>query len=111
MFTRNVMIKLKPNSAPEFTRLIEKGIIPASNKQIGFLNEINLVAPDDLEALTISFWETQEQAEAYGRTGYPEALKTLSKVIEGTPKVGIFRVATSTFPKIAAKGVGSTLIF
>jgi hypothetical protein len=111
MFTRNVTIDLKANTASEFTRLIEKEIIPLLNKQSGFLNEITMVAPQGLQALTISLWETQEQAEAYDQTGYPEVLKTLTKVIEGTPKVGTFRVATSTFPRGAAKGVGSTLIF
>jgi heme-degrading monooxygenase HmoA len=111
MVTRNVTIKLQANSASEFTRLIEKEIIPLLHEQSGFLNAITLVAPQGLEAMAISLWDTQEQAEAYDLSGYPEVVKLLSKVIEGIPKVGTFVVATSTFSRSAAKGAGSTLIF
>ena len=33
---------------------------------------------------------------------YPEALKTLAKVVEGTPEVHTYEVSNSTFHKIAA---------
>jgi hypothetical protein len=103
MFTRNVMLKLKANSAPELTTLIENEVIPLLRKQPGFCDEITFVAPEGSEALAISFWDTQENAEAYSRTAYPEVLKTLVKVIEGTPKVETFVVSNSTFDKISAK--------
>jgi hypothetical protein len=103
MFTRNVMLKLKANSATELTTLIENQIIPMLRKQTGFRDEITFIAPEGSEALAISFWDTQENAEAYSRTTYPEVLKALVKVIEGTPKVETFVVSNSTFHKIAAK--------
>ena len=102
MITRNVTIKLKANSAPEFTQIIEEQILPLLRKQNGFRDEITFLAPERSEALGISFWDTQADAEAYNRTGYPEVLKTLSKVVEGTPKVENFEVSNSTFHKIAA---------
>ena len=105
MFTRNVTLKLKANSAPEFTRLIENEILPLLRKHEGFRDEILFVAPERSEALAISFWDTKENADAYNRTGYPEVLKSMSKVVEGTPKVETFEVSYSTFQKIAAKGV------
>lgn len=105
MFARNVTSKLKANSAPEFTRLIQNEILPLFRKQKGFLDEILFVAPERSEALVISFWDTKEDAETYGRTGYPEALKIMSKVYEGTPKLETFEVSQSTFQKFAAKGV------
>jgi hypothetical protein len=46
----------------------------------------------------------KENAEAYNRTGYPEILKTLAKVVEGTPKVETFELSNSTLHKLAAKG-------
>ena len=104
MFTRTVTMKLKPNTAPEFNRLIENEILPLLRKQQGFRDEITFVAPERSEAVAISFWETKENAEAYNRTGYPEILKTLAKVIEGTPKVETFELSTSTLHKLAAKG-------
>jgi len=45
MYTRNVSLKLKVNSAPEFTRTLENEIIPVLRKQKGFKDEITLVAP------------------------------------------------------------------
>lgn len=104
MFTRNVTMKLKANSAREFTRLIENEIIPVLRKQKGFRDEITFVATDRSEAVAISLWDAKENAEAYDRAGYTEVLKTLSKVVEGTPKVETFELSNSTFHKVAAKG-------
>jgi heme-degrading monooxygenase HmoA len=104
MYTRNVIMKLKANSVPEFNRLIENEILPLLRKQQGFRDEITFVAPERSEALAISFWETKENAEAYNRTEYPEILKIVAKVVEGTPKVETFELANSTFHKLAAKG-------
>jgi heme-degrading monooxygenase HmoA len=103
MFTRHVTMKLKANSAAEFSRTIEKDILPLLLKQKGFRDEITLVAPGRSEVVALSFWDTKEGAEAYNRTGYPEVLKALSKVVEGSPKVQTFEVSNSTFHKIAAK--------
>ena len=104
MFIRNVTMKLKANSAPEFNRIIENEILPLLRKQTGFRDEITFVAPERSEAVAISFWETKQNAEAYNRTGYPEILKTLAKVVEGTPKVETFELSNSTLHKLAAKG-------
>jgi heme-degrading monooxygenase HmoA len=103
MFTRNETMKLKANSAPEFNRLIENEILPLLRKQPGFRDEITFVAPERSEVLAISFWETRENCETYNRTGYPEVLKIVSKVVEGTPKVETFELSSSTLHKLAAK--------
>jgi heme-degrading monooxygenase HmoA len=105
MYTRNVSIKLKANSAPEFTRTLEKEIIPLLRKQKGFKDEISFVAPERNEAVAISFWDKKDNAEAYQREKYPEVLKALSKVVEGTPRVETFEVANSTSHQIAASAV------
>jgi heme-degrading monooxygenase HmoA len=105
MYTRNVSLKLKANSAPEFTRTLEKEILPLLRKQKGFQDEISFVAPERNEAIAISFWDKKDSAEAYSRETYPEVLKALSKVVEGTPKVETFEVANSTSHQIAASTV------
>jgi len=97
-------MKLRANYGAEFTRLIENEIIPLLRKQKGFRDEITFVAPERSEAVANSFWDTKEDAEAYNLAGYQEVLKTLSKAVEGTPKVETFEVANSTFHKIAAQG-------
>jgi heme-degrading monooxygenase HmoA len=104
MYTRHVTMKLKANSSAEFTRVIENEIIPLLRKQKGFRDEITFVAPERSEAVANSFWDTREDAEAYNQAGYQEVLKTLSKVVEGTPKVETYEVANSTFHRIAAQG-------
>ena len=96
-------MKLKANVTPEFNRVIENEILPLLRKQPGFRDEITFVAPERSEAVAISFWETKENVENYNRTGYPELLKIVAKVCEGTPKVEIFELLNSTLHKLAAK--------
>ena len=96
MYTRNVSMKLKADSAKEFTRMLENEVIPVLRTQKGFKDEITLVAPERNEAVAISFWDKKDNAEAYNREKYPEVLKALSKVVEGTPRVETFGVANST---------------
>jgi len=102
MYTRNVSMKLKANSEKEFTRTLENEVIPMLRKQKGFKDEITLLTPEHNDAVAISFWDKQEDAEAYNRDKYPEILKSLSKVVEGTPRVESFEVANSTSHHIAA---------
>lgn len=103
MFARQVTLKLKPNSAKEFNRILENDILPLLRKQKGFRDEITFVAPERSEAIANSLWDTKEDAEAYNRAQYPEVLKNLSSVVDGTPTLKTFEVAHSTFHKVAAK--------
>jgi len=103
MFARTVRMELKPNSVAEFTQLLEKDVIPMLRKQHGFKDEIAFVPTDGKEAVAISLWEEKENAETYNRAIYPDVLKTLAKVVVGTPQVRTLEVTNSTFHKIAAR--------
>ena len=103
MFARTVRMELKPNSVAEFTQLLEANVIPTLRKQHGFKDEIAFVPTDGKEAVAISLWEERENAETYNRSIYPEVLKTLAKVVVGTPQVHTLEVTNSTFHKIAAR--------
>ena len=103
MFTRHVIMQLKPGSAAEFTRTMEKTILPMMRQQNGFRDEITFISVDDSEAIANSFWETKADADAYNMAGYPQVLKALAKVVEGTPRVGMAVVSNSTLHKIAAQ--------
>ena len=103
MFARNVSMRLRPNSVPEFTRTLENDVLPLLRKQHGFKDEITFVVPGGVEAVGISFWDQKENAENYDRGTYPQVLKALAKVVEGTPKVQTYEVCNSTIHKIAAK--------
>lgn len=103
MFARSVSIRLKPNSTTEFSNLMEKEILPLLRQQKGFRDEISLIVPGGHEALGISLWDEKEHAEAYNKGHYAEVLKSLGKVVEGTPQVHTYEVSNSTFHKIAAR--------
>lgn len=103
MYARNVSINLKPNTASEFTRTLEKDILPMLRKQNGFKDEITFVAADGKDAVAISLWDRKESAEQYSRDTYPQVLKGLTNVVEGTPEVHAYEVGNSTFHKIAAQ--------
>jgi len=105
MYARTVRMELKPNSVAEFTQLLEKDVIPMLRKQNGFKDEIAFVPADGKEAVAISFWAERENADTYNRVTYPEVLKTLAKVVVGTPQIHTDAVTNSTFHKIAARQV------
>ena len=102
MFARRVSLHLKPNSAAEYTRRLEKDIIPLLRKQKGFQDEISFITTGGKDAFGISLWDRTEDAEAYSRATYPEVAKLLASFIEGTPQVETYEVSNSTFHKIGA---------
>ena len=102
MFGRQVTLKLKANSATELNRIAETDILPILRRQKGFRDETTLISPERSEAIANSFWDTKADAEAYDHTAYPQVLKTLSNVIDGTPTVKNFEFANSTFHQVAA---------
>lgn len=104
MFARHVSFQLKSNSAAEAIQTLEKEVLPLLRKQKGFRDEIILLAPGGREAVGISLWDQKESADAYERTAYAEVLKTMGKVIEGTPQVKTYEVSTSTIHKMTARG-------
>ena len=102
MFGRQVTLKLKANSATELNRINEAEILPILRQQKGFRDEATFIAPERSEAIANSFWDTKADAEAYNHTAYPDVLKTLSNVIDGTPTVKTFEFASSTLQPVAA---------
>ena len=100
MYARNVSISLKPNTAKEFTKKLETDILPLLKKQNGFKDEITFLAEGGKDAVAISLWDRKESADAYGRDTYPEVLKGLATMVEGTPRVNAYEVTSSTFHTI-----------
>jgi hypothetical protein len=77
-------------------------VIPMLRKQSGFRDEITFALPGGLDVVAISLWDTKDCAEAYNTAGYPEVLEILDKVLDGTPKVQVSDVISSTIHKPAA---------
>ena len=103
MVARSVSVRLKPNSVAEFTQIVERDILPLLREQTGFQDEITLLLPEGLQAVGISLWDTQDDANAYSRRAYPQVLKALQTVIGGPPEIHVFEVSNSTFHKIGAR--------
>jgi hypothetical protein len=101
MFARNVSIHLKSNMLSDYTRTFEKDVLPLLRQQKGFRDEITLSNPGSVDVIAISLWDTKTNAEAYNTNTYPEVLKTVARMIDGTPKVQTFEAVTSTFHNVA----------
>ena len=101
MYARHVSLNLKPNQQEKLIPTFEREILPLLQKQNGFTDELTLVSPDNKNAIAISLWERKENADAYSRDTYPQVLKSLAGMVEGTPEVRGYEVAFSTFHKTA----------
>ncbi len=101
MFARNVSVRLKSNTLSEYGHVFESQVLPLLRKQKGFRDEITIASSNGLDVTAISLWDNKADAEAYNTSTYPEVVKNLSKVIDGTPRVQTCEVISSTFHKIA----------
>ena len=102
MYARNVALHLKPNTLSDFTKTFDTNVLPVLRKQKGFQDEIMFAIPGGTDVVAISLWDTKEHAEAYNAAGYPEVLKRLDRVLDGTPKVRVSDVISSTMHRTAA---------
>ena len=100
MFARNVSFHLKSNMLSDYTRTFDKDILPLLRKQNGFKDEITFSGPGGIDVTAISLWDNKASADTYNTSTYPEVLRTLGRMIDGTPKVQTFEAVTSTFHKI-----------
>lgn len=102
MFARRLSVQLKPNKFAEFTSTLEKDVIPLLRKQEGFKDEITFAAPDGIDVLAISVWDSAKNAENYDHSAYKDVLKLLGNMIAGTPKIVTSEVTHSTVHQIRA---------
>jgi heme-degrading monooxygenase HmoA len=101
MFVRKVSVRLKSNALNKFTSLMEGEILPWLRTQEGFLDLITLAAPDGSEVQALSFWDQEDDARAYNSSGYPEVLRILAELLDGTPYVKTFEVVSSSLDRFA----------
>jgi len=103
MFSRILTMHPKSNSITKLTTALEEQVLPQLRKQEGFKDEIFFLSPDTKDAVVISFWDRKEQAEAYGRTAYPQVLQSVKDLLEETPQVKNYDIVSSTFIKTGVK--------
>jgi heme-degrading monooxygenase HmoA len=103
MCARTERMQQTPNSVAKFKQTLANDILPLLRTQPGFQDEIAFVVPGGTEAVSISIWHQQADAEAYAGSTYPQVLKAVANVVEGTPQVDTYEVSNSTFHKIAPR--------
>ena len=101
MFARNVALRLRPNTLNQFKRIFDAEIIPLLRKQRGFKDVITFALTGGADITAISLWETKEDAEAYNTAGYPEVMKSLEALLDGSPKLRVADIVSSTFHKVS----------
>lgn len=84
-FARNVQFTVKNGKLDEFNRLMDKEVLPLMKKEKGFLQDITVLGKHT--GMSISVWDDRASAEMYNTKTYPEVLKKLNPVLEGTPRV------------------------
>ena len=102
MYARNVSFRLKSNMQADYTRAFENQILPLLRKQKGFKDGITFCNPGTADAISISLWENKSNADDYTHNVYPQVLKKLDKVIDGTPQVHTYETVISTFHHVPA---------
>ena len=96
MFTRAVLINVKPGCEVELTRTFEQEVIPLFRRERDFRGLIAFVLPDETEALSLSLWDPKESAGGiWARCS--GALMALARVVLGIPSVQIYEVSNSSF--------------
>jgi len=103
MFTRTVEVTPKSGKARELANIINDKVLPILKKQKGFVDETVLVSDtEDNRVLSLSFWNSKEDAEKYQREQYPAIHEMLRHLLEAEPVVRTFNVDSSTTHRIAA---------
>jgi len=93
-YIRNVTFQIKPGKTAEFNKVFTNDVLPVMKLQPGFKHELAMV--NGASGVGLSVWEDQPSAEKYQASTYPDILKKLSTVIEGTPKITNFELAATT---------------
>ena len=97
-FARNVHFTVKNGKVDEFNRLMNTEILPLLKNEKGFRQDLTLL--DRNTGMSISVWDDRACAETYNTKTYPEVLKRLNPVLEGTPRVEIYETVLTTIPSV-----------
>jgi heme-degrading monooxygenase HmoA len=103
MFTRIVELTTKPGKNKQLSDTINDKVLPILKKQKGFVDETVLLSDkEDSRVLSLSFWNSREDAEEYHRAEYQKVHDLVRHLLEAEPLIRTFDVHTSTTHRIAA---------
>src|SRR6266702_541148 len=103
MFTRIVEVNTKPGKTKQLSDTINDKVLPILRNQKGFVDETVLVSDkEDNRVLSLSFWNTREDAEEDHREHYQKVHEMVAHLLEAEPMIRTFDVHVSTTHRIAA---------
>jgi quinol monooxygenase YgiN len=97
-FGRNVHFTVQAGKVDEFNRLMHTEILPLLKREKGFRDEITFLR--GTTGMSVSTWDDRAGAETYNTKTYPEVLRKLNPVLEGTPRVETFDAVLTTIPDV-----------
>jgi quinol monooxygenase YgiN len=97
-YARSVNFTVKTGKIDEFNRLMNTEILPLLKTEKGFREDVTLLR--GTAGMSISLWNDRASAETYNTKTYPEVLKKLGLVLEGTPKVDLYDTVLTTIPTV-----------
>ena len=86
MYTAIRRLKVQPGVFDEAVRRVENGLVPLLRSMPGFVEFVGVQVGED-EGLTISFFETQEQAEEANKRSLAWAAQHLAPLAAGPPEI------------------------
>ncbi|HEX4825367.1 MAG TPA: antibiotic biosynthesis monooxygenase [Candidatus Polarisedimenticolaceae bacterium] len=97
-FGRNVQFTVKAGKVDEFKRLMNTDVLPVMKKEKGFRQIVTVVEKNT--GLSLSVWDDRACAETYNTKTFPEVLKKLNAVLEGTPTVHMYETVLALTPDV-----------
>ena len=86
MYARIVNVQLQIGKADEGSLIVKESIVPAMKNQKGFKGQLFFTQPDTGKAVSINFWETEEDMAAFEKNPlYQELLGKLGGILAGPP--------------------------
>ena len=70
MFARALRSRIKPDKLDELTKVVQGSVIPAAKSQKGFRGFYYFADRKTGKSMSISFWESEEDAIANEKSGY-----------------------------------------
>ena len=101
MFACNVTLKLQPNRLMRFIHTYDQHVLAVLKCQKGFRGEIAIITAMGDDVVVTSYWDTQEDADAYHNFGYQGILGLLAEEVEDRPTILDSEVISSTLHNLA----------
>ncbi len=104
MYTRIVEVNCKPGKSKEFCQTVQDKVVPIMRKLDGYRDGVLLISQSDSDrVLSISFWNSRQDAERYQREQFPQIIDSLRNLCVADPQTQTYDVAVSTAHQITTK--------